>query len=51
MTTNAWSDLGSFIAGSASPSITIVTTTPTAGQVQDSLLATALRRFYRIIRR
>jgi hypothetical protein len=51
MTMNTWSNLGTFIAGSTSPSITIVTTTPTAGQVQDSLLATALRRFYRIIRR
>lgn len=51
MMTNTWSNLGTFIAGSTSPSVTIVTTTPTAGQVQDTLLATALRRYYRIIRR
>jgi endonuclease/exonuclease/phosphatase family metal-dependent hydrolase len=51
MGTSAWSNLGTFIAGSTTAAVTIVTTTPTAGQVQDPLLATAVRRFYRIIRR
>lgn len=47
----AWNNLGSFAAAGTSTTITVVTTTPGAGQVLDPLLDSAARRFYRVIRR
>ena len=48
---NPWTTLGSLTASSTSTAVTIIPTTPGSGQVQDPLLATAPRRFYRIQRR
>ncbi len=47
----AWNNLGSFAAAGTSTTVTVVTTTPEAGQVTDPLLDSAPRRFYRVIRR
>lgn len=46
----AWSNLGSLTAAATGTPVTVVTTAPGTGQVQDPLLATATRRFYRVIR-
>ncbi len=47
----SWTHLGSVTATSTSTPVTILTTTPAAGQVRDTLLASSPRRFYRILRR
>ena len=46
-----WTNLGTVTANGTSTAVTIVTTAPATGQVQDNLLATAAQRFYRVIRR
>jgi endonuclease/exonuclease/phosphatase family metal-dependent hydrolase len=51
MAAAAWTNLGSVTATTTSTAVIIVTTAPAAGQVRDPLLATATRRFYRVIRR
>jgi len=47
----SWTTLGSITATGTSTAVTIVTTPPGTGQVQDNLLASSARRFYRMIRR
>lgn len=51
MATATWTNLGTITATGTSTAVTIVAANPGTGQVQDSLLATAPRRFYRVIRR
>ncbi len=51
MAAASWTTLGSVTAAGTSTSVVIVPGPPGAGQVQDSLLAGAARRFYRVIRR
>jgi endonuclease/exonuclease/phosphatase family metal-dependent hydrolase len=51
LTAANWVALGQFSATSASPTISIVTTTPASpNQVQDPTLGTMPRKFYRVIR-
>ena len=51
MAAASWTTPGSIAATSTSTTVTIVSTTPGTGQVQDTLLASSPRRFYRVIRR
>lgn len=47
----SWTPLGNITATGTITAVTIVTTPPGTGQVQDSFLASSPRRFYRVIRR
>ena len=50
LTAASWSTLGQIQAGGATTTVTVVTTNPAAAQVRDTLLGSAQRRFYRVIR-
>lgn len=46
---DSWTPIGSILATVAATSINIVAANPTSGQLTDPLLATAPKRFYRIV--
>lgn len=51
MAVEEWAVLGTFTASGTSTTVTVVPHTPGANQIQDSQLAEAARRYYRVIRR